>query len=167
MQKLKIISLMAGLTLALTACGGSGTNDTTELETGSGPSGSGPSSIGLIQADDISLDTDGDGRSNDAEGIEDPDGDSIPNYLDLDSDGDGISDAHEYNHPCGADFAATTEKYGSPTATRDYRPTSERLPLIVDEFWYSDTATIVRFTSMETEDFCTVTEEQNATRWND
>lgn len=105
--------------------------------------------------------------SNDAEGYDDIDGDGVPNYLDLDSDGDMVSDAHEYNHPCSAEFISAREQYGTPTATRDYPEFSERIPLIVTEHWFEDIATIVRFTSMETEDFCTVAEEQNTTVWND
>lgn len=157
MQKFKTISLLACCAFALTACGGSETTEPAETQFGSG----------LIQGDDSSTDTDGDGVSNEAEGTGDPDGDGIPNYLDLDSDGDSISDAHEYNHPCAGDFSVANEKYGTPTAIRDYPELSERVPLIVTEHWYSDTATIVRFTSMETEDFCTVVEERNASVWND
>lgn len=40
-------------------------------------------------------DTDGDGIPNDIEGVGDVDGDGIPNYLDPDSDGDGIPDITE------------------------------------------------------------------------
>ena len=40
-------------------------------------------------------DSDGDGINDPVEGTADPDGDSLPNYLDPDSDGDGISDATE------------------------------------------------------------------------
>jgi len=165
MQKLKLIPLAACCVLALTACGGGGgdsTADSVIQQDGGNQNG-----IGLIQADDSSPDTDGDGRSNDAEGTGDPDGDGIPNYLDLDSDGDSISDAHEYNHPCEPDFAAAIEKFGAPTATRDYPELSERIPLIITEHWFSDSATIVRFTSLETEDFCTVAEEENASLWTD
>ena len=160
MQKLKLMSLVACGALALTACGGSGEDSGEGAVIQQDAAG-----IGSIQADDSSPDTDGDGRSNDAEGTGDPDGDGIPNYLDLDSDGDSISDAHEYNHPCEADFAAAREKFGAPTATRDYRELSERIPLIITEHWFSDSATIVRFTSLETEDFCTVAEEENASLW--
>ena len=166
MQKSTVLSLVACSAFALSACGGSGdSTEVAEIIQSAGPT-AGPS-IGLIQADDSSPDTDGDGVSNDAEGTGDPDGDGIPNYLDLDSDGDLVSDAHEFNHPCSADFAIAIEQYGTPTATRDYPEFSERVPLIVTEHWYADSATIVRFTSMETEDFCTVAEEQNATIWTD
>jgi hypothetical protein len=41
-------------------------------------------------------DSDGDGISDPVEGSGDPDGDGIPNYLDLDSDGDGIPDEAEW-----------------------------------------------------------------------
>ena len=165
MQKLKLMSLTACCVFVLTACGGSG-----EDSTGSSviqQDAVSQSGIGLIQADDSSPDTDGDGRSNDAEGTGDPDGDGIPNYLDLDSDGDSVSDAHEYNHPCAPDFAAAAEKFGAPDATRDYPEQSERIPLIITEHWFSDSATLVRFTSLETEDFCTVAEEENASLWTD
>lgn len=40
-------------------------------------------------------DTDGDGISDTIEYIGDPDGDGVPNYLDLDSDGDGLLDEDE------------------------------------------------------------------------
>lgn len=163
MKKLAAITLVTCSAITMSACGGSGSSseETVENQTTAVPS------AGLIQADDSSPDTDGDGRSNDAEGTGDPDGDGIPNYLDLDSDGDNVSDAHEYNHPCAADFAISIEQYGEPSATRDYPDFSERVPLIVTEHWYADVATIVRFTSMETEDFCTVAQEQNADIWND
>ncbi len=157
MQKLTLTTLVAFCTIALSACGGNGEPSATENLNGALP--------GLIQADDSSPDTDGDGRSNSAEGTDDLDGDGVPNYLDLDSDGDSISDAHEYNHPCAAKFAETKEKYGATTEDREFPELSERVPLIVTEHWYADVATIVRFTSMETEDFCTVVEEQNATVW--
>jgi hypothetical protein len=41
-------------------------------------------------------DTDGDGIPDSIEGTDDPDHDSMPNYLDLDSDGDGVPDAIEW-----------------------------------------------------------------------
>ena len=91
MQKLTSAILATSSIFLLTACGGSN-----EI---SGP-GNSNTLPGLIQSDDSSPDTDGDGRSNSEEGSSDPDGDGVPNYLDLDSDGDGISDAHEFNHPC-------------------------------------------------------------------
>ena len=154
MQKLTSAILTTSSIFLLTACGGSN-----EI---SGP-GNSNTLAGLIQSDDSSPDTDGDGRSNSEEGSSDPDGDGVPNYLDLDSDGDGISDAHEFNHPCTDQFAAIQEKFGIPTDTREFPALAERLPIIVTEHWFSDSATLVRFTSMETEDFCTVVEEQNVT----
>lgn len=161
MQNLKLTTLLACCTIALSACGGNGASTATEdLNSPNTPID------GLIFSDDSPSDTDGDGVPNNAEGSSDPDGDGIPNYLDLDSDGDSISDAHEYNHPCAGNFAATIEKYGKATESREFPELSERVPLIVTEYWYADQATIVRFTSMETEDFCTVVEEQDATLWN-
>lgn len=144
------------LTLVLSGCGGSNEiADPSDTETlTSGP-----------QSDISAADTDGDGVSDDEEGTGDIDGDGVPNYLDLDSDGDSISDSHEYNHPCTEEFENLTIRMGLPTDTREYPELSERVPLVVTEYWYSDTSTIVRFTSMETEDFCTVVEEENASRW--
>ena len=43
----------------------------------------------------MSVDTDGDVIPDEVEGTDDPDGDGIPNYLDLDSDGDSIWDEEE------------------------------------------------------------------------
>lgn len=49
---------------------------------------------------DPSVDSDGDGIADQAEGTGDSDGDGIPNHLDLDSDDDGIPDAEEHmGHP--------------------------------------------------------------------
>lgn len=45
-------------------------------------------------------DADGDGISDLTEGLDDVDGDSLPNYRDPDSDGDGLGDADEVGHPC-------------------------------------------------------------------
>ena len=118
-----------------------------------------------IQNDDSSPDTDNDGVSDAAEGAGDMDGDGIPNYLDLDSDGDAISDNHEYNHPCSEQFAETRANYGAPDLQRDYPVMSERVPLVVNEYWYEGLSTIIRFTSMETEDFCTVFTEENTVVW--
>ncbi len=120
---------------------------------------------GTIQNDVTLSDTDGDGVSNAEEGSGDEDGDGIPNYLDLDSDGDFISDAHEYNHPCTDKFSQTRAQSGAPDLQREYPEFSERVPLVVTEFWYENTTTLVRFTSMETEDFCTVVTEYNAVAW--
>ena len=122
MQNKKLITLLSFCTLTLTACGGNNDSDpvTTEI------AASAPSS--LIFSDDTSPDTDNDGRSNDEEGTGDPDGDGIPNYLDLDSDGDSVPDSHEYNNPCGDEFAAQNEKYGTPSDTRDFIA-QERVPV--------------------------------------
>ena len=43
----------------------------------------------------VDHDSDGDGISNQLEGMEDSDGDGVANYLDLDSDNDGVSDREE------------------------------------------------------------------------
>ena len=96
----------------------------------------------------------------------DDDNDGVPNYLDLDSDGDSISDSHEYNHPCAEKFTEYLASIGAPDASREFPELSERVPLVVTEYWYADTSMLVRFTSMETEDFCTVVEEENAVIWN-
>ena len=156
MHKLSPVTLTVICTFVLTACGG-----------GNEISGPGNSNAlhGLIQSDELSPDTDGDGRSDNEEGSGDPDGDGVPNYLDLDSDGDSISDAHEFNHPCTSQFAATQEIFGIPSDIRDFPTMLEGVPLVITEHWFSDAATLVRFTSQETEDFCTVVEEQNATIW--
>ncbi|OED37958.1 hypothetical protein AB833_22045 [Chromatiales bacterium (ex Bugula neritina AB1)] len=129
------------------------------------PANEGPGSI-LSDVPSDSADTDGDGVSNRDEGTDDPDGDGIPNYLDLDSDGDSISDLHEYNHPCQGEFENIVQTYGQPDEQREFPELSERVPLVVNEYWYGNLAKIVRFTSMETEDFCTVVEEENTTLWN-
>ncbi len=168
MHQLTHIALAALCTVALAACSSDNDSVTDEfIGLQNDPTSSTTSSIGLIQADDSSPDTDGDGRSNDAEGTGDPDGDGIPNYLDLDSDGDNVLDSHEYNHPCEADFAAAREQHGIPTATRDYPELSERVPLIITEHWFEERAILVRFTSMQSEDFCSVKEEQNTTIWDE
>ena len=165
MHKLKKLSIVVCSALALGACGGSG-GSTGEIIDAGDQQTSGPGT-GQLQADDAAVDTDGDGVSNDVEGTGDPDGDGIPNYLDLDSDGDLVSDAHEFNHPCSAEFDVAIGQYGTLTASRDFPEFSERVPLIVTEYWFEDSATLVRFTSQETEDFCAVSEEQNATIWTD
>lgn len=165
MQKLNTLSLVICSALTLGACGGSGGSGDEIVDAGAEQTAD--LDAGLLQADNTSLDTDGDGVSNDVEGTEDPDGDGIPNYLDLDSDGDMVSDAHEFNHPCSAEFEVALNQYGTLTASRDFPEFSERVPLIVTEYWFEESATLVRFTSQETEDFCAVSEEQNATIWTD
>ncbi len=120
----------------------------------------------LMQSDVTMTDTDNDGVSDVDEGTGDIDGDGIPNYLDLDSDGDAISDSHEYNHPCAERFAETKAANGPPDRERDFPVMSERVPLVVTEYWYESLSSIVRFTSMETEDFCTVFTEENTVVWN-
>lgn len=152
------------LALLLAGCGGSNeaidavgpVNDEPVIAAATAP---------IILNDAVAADTDGDGVSNDAEGTGDLDGDGVPNYLDLDSDGDSISDAHEYNHPCAEDFSTQKDLNGNPDKHREFPELSERVPLVVTEYWYESTATIIRFTSMETEDFCTVVTEESATVW--
>ena len=164
MFKPKMNFLSVCLLLSLTACGSSGDNaldadaDIPDL-TATQPNS------GVVQSDSNDTDTDGDGVSDTIEGTDDPDGDGVPNYLDLDSDGDSISDRHEFNHPCEDKFSEYRSSAGEPDEMREFPELSERVPLIVTEYWYSATAKIVRFTSMETEDFCTVVEEENAALW--
>lgn len=156
--------LPIGLALLLAGCGGSNeaidaatpVNDEPAIAAATAP---------IILNDIVAADTDGDGVSNDEEGTGDLDGDGVPNYLDLDSDGDSISDAHEYNHPCAEEFSAQKNLNGNPDQQREFPELSERVPLVVTEYWYESSATIIRFTSMETEDFCTVVTEESATVW--
>jgi hypothetical protein len=137
--------------LAISGCGGSGGQGLDSEPT----------------QNDISdqVDTDGDGVSDKVEGTDDPDNDGLPNYLDLDSDGDFVSDTHEYNHPCEADFAIQRGLYGEPDEMRDFPQQGERIPLVINEYWYGDESMIIRFTSVETDDFCSVTEVHNASLW--
>ena len=44
----------------------------------------------------VSQDSNGDGILDTTEGTGDPDGDSIPNFMDPDSDGDGVPDSVEW-----------------------------------------------------------------------
>ncbi len=71
---------------------------------GSRPDGSvpGADSGNVLSGCDPSLDSDGDGIADQAEGTTDADGDGTPNHLDTDADGDGISDTEEHmgNVPC-------------------------------------------------------------------
>lgn len=59
-------------------------------------------------------DQDGDGIINEAEGADDPDGDSLPNFLDLDSDNDGIPDIVE-NGRADTDNNGLLDTAESPT----------------------------------------------------
>lgn len=163
MFKHKLYLLPACLFLTLAACGGSGENT---AEPGIEPElGAAMDNSGVVQSDTPTADTDGDGVSDAEEGTDDTDNDGVPNYLDLDSDGDSISDSHEYNHPCAEEFTKYQTNSGEPDASREFPELSERVPLVVTEYWYAASATLVRFTSMETEDFCTVVEEENASIW--
>jgi len=162
--KPKLNLLSACLLLSLTACGSSEDNALSDADTPNLAAAN--DSSGVVQSDSNNTDTDGDGASDADEGTGDPDGDGVPNYLDLDSDGDSISDRHEYNHPCEEQFTDYRANAGEPDDTREFPELSERVPLVVTEYWYGSTATLVRFTSMETEDFCTVVEEENAVPWN-
>ena len=56
----------------------------------------------------LETDSDGDGLLDADEGTDDPDGDGLPNYLDLDSDGDGIVDADEGTGAVGPEFRVNT-----------------------------------------------------------
>ena len=118
-----------------------------------------------MMQDTTLADTDLDGVSNVDEGTGDIDGDGIPNYLDWDSDGDFISDTHEYNHPCTDQFAEVIAQSGQPDLQREFPEFGEIVPLVVTEFWYEPTATIVRFTSIETEVICTVAVEESTIVW--
>lgn len=64
-------------------------------------------------------DTDGDGISDATEGIDDVDGDSLPNYRDNDSDGDGLSDADEVGDPCEPYTCIDTPNYLTPDSDGD------------------------------------------------
>jgi len=163
--KPKLNLLSACLLLSLTACGSSGDN-AEQPGTNVPTLAAAKDNPGVVQSDSDTTDTDGDGVSDVDEGTGDIDDDGVPNYLDLDSDGDSISDSHEYNHPCTEKFAEYQSSAGEPDATREFPELSERVPLVVTEYWYAASSTLVRFTSMETEDFCTVVEEENAAVWN-
>lgn len=164
MFKPKLNLISACLLLSLTACGSSGDN-ATDPEVSEPELAAAQDAPGIVQSDIDTTDTDGDGVSDQSEGTGDTDGDGVPNYLDLDSDGDSISDSHEYNHPCEEEFSQYRSSAGAPDEMREFPELSERVPLVVTEYWYADMAKIVRFTSMETEDFCTVVEEENAAIW--
>jgi len=56
---------------------------------------SGNTTTGSVLQFNTVADSDGDGISDDEEGIGDTDGDGVPDYLDTDSDGDGILDSDE------------------------------------------------------------------------
>lgn len=66
-----------------------------------GTGGDGGADTGEVPGCDSSVDTDGDGIADAAEGTSDFDGDGIPNNEDTDSDGDGIPDSEEAgDRPC-------------------------------------------------------------------
>jgi len=65
------------------------------LETSAGGTYYNPSQGVMASVVFVVLDSDGDGILDTVEGMDDPDEDGIPNYLDLDSDGDDILDADE------------------------------------------------------------------------
>ena len=85
---------------------------------------------------DPSMDADGDGIADAAEGEADPDGDGIPNRLDDDSDGDGISDAEENTGggPCGprSSDGDTTPDYLDTDSDNDGLTDSEEHDLGTD-----------------------------------
>lgn len=64
--------------------------------------GAGGPDSDVLDGCDPSVDSDGDGIADDAEGTRDVDSDGTPNHLDLDSDGDGLPDSEEHmgNVPC-------------------------------------------------------------------
>jgi len=59
-----------------------------------------PNKDGDTQPDYQDIDSDNDGIADSVEGTGDPDGDGLPNYLDLDSDNDGILDVTEGDSAC-------------------------------------------------------------------
>lgn len=56
-------------------------------------------------------DADADGIPDLNEGLDDVDGDSLPNYRDDDSDGDGLGDAVEVGEPCNPNVCGTAITY--------------------------------------------------------
>ncbi len=64
-------------------------------------------------------DNDGDGIPDSVEGIEDVDGDTLPNYRDTDSDGDGIPDREEVGEPCAPRSCGSVVLYLSPDSDGD------------------------------------------------
>ena len=62
----------------------------------------------------VDLDSDGDGLADASEGVEDLDGDGLPNYLDQDSDGDGALDVAEGIPGCWTAGVETPD--GAPPA---------------------------------------------------
>jgi len=63
------------------------------------------------------------------------------------------------------DFDTQRGIHGTPTAEREFPQQNERVPLVINEYWYADQQMIVRFTSIETDDFCNVETIENATLW--
>lgn len=59
---------------------------------------------GSIRTVAMVIDSDSDGIDDSIEGTADPDGDGVPNYLDLDSDNDGITDRSETDHDLDGDL---------------------------------------------------------------
>lgn len=90
-----LLSALA-LLVPLAACD-TGTPNTRARDSGRGGDGGGLLGDvgGPATGCDPTIDTDGDGIADAAEGMGDVDGDGVPNYLDLDSDDDTISDADE------------------------------------------------------------------------
>ncbi len=72
----------------------------------------GSSTAGLADADQ-------DGIPDEIEGVEDVDGDTVPNYRDLDSDGDGLLDADEVGSPCNPTMCDQTPNYLNPDSDGD------------------------------------------------
>lgn len=63
----------------------------------------------------VDPDADGDELPDTVEGTDDPDGDGVPNYLDTDSDGDGLSDAEEDLNGNGAVDTGESDPYNPDT----------------------------------------------------
>ena len=83
---------LALLCLSLAACTATGRFDPRDAGGGDGSvdTGTPPPTC------ESRVDSDGDGISDETEGMVDTDGDGTPNHLDDDSDGDGISDREEH-----------------------------------------------------------------------
>ena len=79
-------------------------------------------------AGNTSADNDGDKIPDSVEGIKDVDGDTLPNYRDLDSDGDGLPDAVEVGDPCNPNACGPVAAYLSADSDGDGIPDGEEAP---------------------------------------